>query len=129
MEQGRFEEIVITTLERLREDISGVKADITNVRSDVAEDISNLKSDIAEDISNLKSDIANVKLDIANVKSDVAEDISNLKSDITEEISGVKSDVAWIKGKLEGRAETRHVVLTTISIVVAIGAVVVAILK
>ena len=100
MEQGRFEEIVITTLDKLREDISSVKADI-----------------------------ANVKLDLANVKSDVAEDISTVKSDIAEDISSIKSDVAWMKGKLEGRAETRHVVLTTISIVIAIGAVVVAILK
>ncbi len=75
MEQGRFEEIVITTLDKLREDISTVK------------------------------------------------------SDIAEDISSIKSNVAWMKGKLEGRAETRHVVLTTISIVFAIGAVVVAILK
>lgn len=107
MEQGRFEEIVITTLDKLREDISSVKADVANV----------------------KLDIANVKLDVANVKLDIAEDISTVKSDIAEDISSIKSDVAWMKGKLEGRAETRHVVLTTISIVIAIGAVVVAILK
>lgn len=100
MEQGRFEEIVITTLDKLREDISSVKVDI-----------------------------ANVKLDIANVKLDVAEDISTVKSDIAEDISSIKSDVSWMKGKLEGRAETRHVVLTTISLVVAIGAAIVAILK
>ena len=82
MNQDRFEEIVITALDKLREEISNVKSDIANV-----------------------------------------------KSDITEEISGIKSDVAWIKGKLEGRAETRHVILTAISIFVAICAVVVAILK
>lgn len=63
--------------------------------------------------------------DISNVKSDIA----NIKIDITEKISGIKSDVAWIKGKLEGRAETRHVILTAISIFVAICAVVVAIFK
>ena len=36
MEQGRFEEIVITTLDKLREDISSVKADIANVKLDIA---------------------------------------------------------------------------------------------
>lgn len=82
MNQDRFEEIVVTTLDKLREEISNVKSDIANVKSDIA-----------------------------------------------AEISGVKSDVAWIKGKLEGRAETRHVILTAISIFVAICAVVVAIFK
>ena len=84
---------------------------------------------LREDISNVKLDIANVKSDIANVKSDIAEDISNIKSDIAEDISNIKSDIAWMKGKLEGRAETRHVILTAISIFVAICAVVVAIFK
>lgn len=51
--------------------------------------------------------------------------LEKLQSDVTN----MKSDIAWIKGKLEGRAETRHVVLTGISIFVAIGAVIVAILK
>lgn len=48
-----------------------------------------------------------------------------LRTDITT----MKPDIAWIKGKLEGRAETRHVILTTISIVAAIAAVIVAILN
>ncbi len=49
--------------------------------------------------------------------------------DFRQDVSTLKTDVGWIKGKLEGRAETRHVVLTGISIIVAICAVVVAILK
>ena len=51
--------------------------------------------------------------------------LDKLQTDVTN----MKSDIAWIKGKLEGRSETRHVVLTSISIAVAIGAVIVAILK
>ena len=51
--------------------------------------------------------------------------LETLRTDITT----MKSDIAWIKGKLEGRAETRHVILTTISVVAAIAAVIVAILK
>ena len=46
-----------------------------------------------------------------------------------QDVSTIKTDVAWMKGKLEGRSEVRHVVLTGISIFVAICAVVVAILK
>ena len=52
---------------------------------------------------------------------------STLES-VRADISNIKSDISWVKGKLEGRAETRHVILTAISIIVAICAVV-AILK
>lgn len=54
--------------------------------------------------------------------------MSTLES-VRADISNIKSDISWVKGKLEGRAETRHVILTAISIIVAICAVVVAILK
>ena len=54
--------------------------------------------------------------------------VSTLES-MRADFSNIKSDMAWIKGKLEGRAETRYVVLTAISIIVAVSAVVVAILK
>ena len=58
--------------------------------------------------------------------------LNNLREDVSgmrQEISNIKTDLAWVKGKLEGRAETRHVVLTAISIFIAICAVVVAIVK
>ncbi|MCY4571048.1 MAG: hypothetical protein OXD49_22375 [Candidatus Poribacteria bacterium] len=54
--------------------------------------------------------------------------VSTLES-VRADISNIKSDISWVKGKLEGRAETRHVILTAISIIMAICAVVVAILK
>ena len=49
--------------------------------------------------------------------------------ELRQDVSTIKTDVAWMKGKLEGRAETRHVVLTGISIAVAIAAVILAWLK
>ncbi len=54
--------------------------------------------------------------------------VSTLES-VRADLSNIKSDISWVKGKLEGRAETRHVILTAISIIVAICAVVIAILK
>lgn len=44
-------------------------------------------------------------------------------------LGSLEETIAWIKGKLEGRSEVHHVVLTGISILVAIGAVIVAIFK
>lgn len=49
--------------------------------------------------------------------------------DLRQDVSNIKTDVGWIKGKLEGRSEVHHVVLTGISILVAIAAIIVAILK
>lgn len=48
---------------------------------------------------------------------------------IEDRLGSLEQTTAWIKGKLEGRGEMHHVVLTGISILVAIGAVVVAIFK
>ena len=93
MDQNRFEEMVMSALDKLREEIATTK------------------SELAADISNIKSDI------------------SNIKSELAADISNIKSDIAWMKGKLEGRVETRHVVLTSVSIFIAICAVVVAIFK
>ena len=50
-------------------------------------------------------------------------------SAIQDRLGNLEQTTAWIKGKLEGRSETRHLLLTTISVVAAIGAVIVAILK
>ncbi len=100
MNGNRFEEMVITTLNELRQDISF-----------------------------LRREISDVKTEISDVKTGLHKEISNVKTDLHKEISDVKTDVSWVKGKLEGRSDTRHVVLTGISIFVAICAVVVAFLK
>ena len=100
MNGNTFEEMVITTLNELRQDISFLRREISDVKSE-----------------------------ISHVKTDLHKEISDVKADLHKEISDVKTDVAWVKGKLEGRSDTRHVVLTGISIFVAICAVVVAFLK
>lgn len=48
---------------------------------------------------------------------------------IENRIGNLEQTTSWIKGKLEGRSEVNHIVLTSISIIVAIGAVIVAWLK
>ena len=50
-------------------------------------------------------------------------------SAIENRIGNLEQTTAWIKGKLEGRSDVNHIVLTSISIFVAICAVVVAWLK
>ena len=61
--------------------------------------------------------------DIARLREETRADIVKLREDMT----GMKSDISWIKGKLEGRSEVRHLFLTGISIVIAISAFIVAV--
>ncbi|MXY28308.1 hypothetical protein F4Y59_09140 [Candidatus Poribacteria bacterium] len=107
MNGNTFEEMVITTLNELRQDMSFLRREISDV----------------------KAEISDVKAEISDVKIDLHKEITDVKTDLHKEITDVKTDVAWVKGKLEGRSDTRHVVLTGISIFVAICAVVVAFLK
>lgn len=100
MNGNRFEEMVITTLNELRQDMSFLRREISDVKTDLHKEIGDVKTEI-----------------------------NDVKADLHKEIGDVKTDVAWVKGKLEGRSDTRHVVLTGISIFVAICAVVVAFLK
>lgn len=114
MNGNRFEEMVITALNELRQDMSFLRKEI----SDVKTEISDVKTDLHKEIGNLHKEIGGLH-----------KEISDVETGLHKEISDVKTDVAWVKGKLEGRSDTRHVVLTGISIFVAICAVVVAFLK
>lgn len=65
-------QLVNQRLERLENDVAGLKADITGVKSDVSglkTDMTGVKSDVAE----LKTDMTEVKSDVAGLKADVAE--------------------------------------------------------
>ena len=60
MEPKRFEELVLSHLARLTEDMSGLKSDVSGLKQDV----SILKDDVAglkQDVSVLKDDVAGLK--------------------------------------------------------------------
>ena len=80
-------------------------------------------------IENLREEIersrAESRADIERLREETRADIAKLREDMTD----MKSDISWIKGKLEGRSEVRHLFLTGISIVIAISAVIVAVWK
>ncbi len=99
-----MQEHILTAIERLREDIESARAesraDIERLREESRADIERLREESRADIGKLR-----------------------------EDMTGMKSDIAWIKGKLEGRSEVRHLFLTGISIAIAISAVIVAVWK
>ena len=83
-------QLVNQRLERLENDVAGLKADMTGVKSDVA----GLKTDM----TGVKSDVAGLKTDMTEVKSDVAE----LKTDVAELKTGQDRTNRRLN-RLEGR--------------------------
>ena len=111
MNGNKFEEMIITTLNELRQEVSSLRSEISDVKTEIGD----VKTDLHKQIS--------------DVKTDLHKQIGDVKTDLHKQISDVKTDVAWVKGKLEGRSDIRHVVLTGISIFAAICAVVVVFVK
>ena len=72
--------------ELLRSDIqnqsSELKAEITELKTDIADVRSELKADIADVRSELKTDIADVRSELKAEIADVRSDISDVRSDI-----------------------------------------------
>ncbi|MDE0426729.1 MAG: hypothetical protein OXN25_17905 [Candidatus Poribacteria bacterium] len=89
--------------------------------------IENLREEIERSRAESRADIERLReetrADIAKLREESHADIAKLREDMTD----MKSDISWIKGKLEGRSEVRHLFLTGISIVIAISAVIVAV--
>ncbi|MDE0084457.1 MAG: hypothetical protein OXU23_02000 [Candidatus Poribacteria bacterium] len=84
--------------------------------NDVVQEMDNqVQETISRTLTQLQTDVAKLQANVTDMKKD------------TDQISDMKKDIGRIEGKLEGSAATTHVVLTGISIFVAIAAVVVAI--
>lgn len=64
------------------------------------------------------------------VQETITRNLDNLQTDVKilqTDVTNIREDIGWIKGKLEGGLETKHIILTAISAVAAIAAVIVAI--
>lgn len=90
----------------VREEISGVKGDVSSLKSNVSslkDDVSSLKGDVSslkDDVSSLKGDVSLLKDDVFSLKGDVSllkDDVSSLKGDV----SSLKNDVAEMKPQLK----------------------------
>ena len=77
-----------------------LRSDIQNQSSELKAQITELKTDIADVRSELKADIADVR---SELKADIADVRSELKAEITEvrsDISGVRSDIQSLDDRL-----------------------------
>ena len=123
-------------------DITSVKADIadlkTELKGDIAELRTELKGDIAElrtelkgDIyelrTELKGDIADLRTELkgdnANLRTELKGDIADLRTELKDDIAEVKIDIASVSGVIQ--AKGNQIILA----MVAVAGVVVAAIK
>ncbi len=88
----------------LRELRADLKSDVSEVRLEIGQVKSELKQDIADLRTELKQDIFEVRLEIVQVKSELKQDIADMKIDIGTmkgEIGAMKGEIGEMKGEFK----------------------------
>ena len=118
--------IVLTIEEAVTGGVS-TKADITSVKADIADLKTELKGDIADVKAELKGDIAELRTelkgDIAELRTELKGDNANLRAELKDDIAEVKIDIASVSGVIQ--AKGNQIILA----MVAVAGVVVAAIK
>ena len=112
-------------------DITSVKADIADLKTELKSDIADLKTELKGDIADLKTelkgDIADVKAelkgDIAELRTELKGNIYDLRTELKGDIAEVKIDIASVSGEIQ--AKGNQIILA----MVAVAGVVVAAIK
>ena len=123
-------------------DITSVKADIADLKTELKGDIADLrtelKGDIAELRTELKGDIAELRTELkgdiyelrtelkddnTNLRTELKGDIADLRTELKEDIAEVKIDIASVSGVIQ--AKGNQIILA----MVAVAGVVVAAIK
>ncbi len=112
-------------------DITSVKADIAELRTELKGDIAELRTELKGDITDLrtelKGDIAELRTelkgDIAELRTELKGDIAELRTELKDDITEVKIDIASVSGVIH--AKGNQIILA----MVAVAGVVVAAIK
>ena len=123
-------------------DITSVKADIADLKTELKGDIADLKTELKGDIAELKTelkgDIAELRTELkgdiyeirtelkgdnTNLRTELKGDIADLRTELKEDIAEVKIDIASVSGVIQ--AKGNQIILA----MVAVAGVVVAAIK
>ena len=107
--------IVLTIEEAVTGGVS-TKADITSVKADIAD----LKTELKGDIADVKAEL---KGDIAELRTELKGNIYELRTELKDDIAEVKIDIASVSGEIQ--AKGNQIILA----MVAVAGVVVAAIK
>ena len=91
-QQKRFEERwdQLVTKEYFYQEISKLRNDMSEFRSDIHKEIGGFRSDIHKEIGSFRSDIHK---EIGSFRSDIHKEIDSFRSDIHKELRDLRSDI------------------------------------
>ena len=96
----KFEQI-ITEISGLKTEMHDMKtevnAEISGLRTDMNAEISSLRTDMNAEISSLRTDM---NAEISSLRADMNAEISSLRADMNAEISDVKVEIAKMQGSV-----------------------------
>ncbi len=92
-----------TITRTVRDGITGgvaTKADIHEVRGEIAQVRAEVKTEIAEFRAEVKTEIAQVRTEIAEVRTEIAESKAEVRTEIAESKAEVKTEIAEVRADI-----------------------------
>ena len=85
----------------LRELRVDLKSDVSEVRLEIGQVRTELKQDIADLRTELKQDISEVRLEIGQVRTELKQDIADLRTELKQDISEVRLEIGQVRTELK----------------------------
>lgn len=114
-------------MDDLRDELASrdfVRAEISDLRTELKQDIADLRTELKQDIADLRTEL---KKDMANVRAEMTDlrtEMANLRTELKGDISDIRAELDN-KIELKVSQSTRTLVVTIISSIIAMSAIIV----
>jgi chromosome segregation ATPase len=71
-------------------DIANVRTEIADLRTELKEDMANLRAELKEDMANLRAEL---KEDMVNLRAELKEDMANLRAELKEDMANLRAEL------------------------------------
>ena len=93
-------------ISNVRTDVADLRTEIVGVRSELKEEIAGVRGELREEIAGVRNDMAGLrgelKDEIAELRTEVKDEITGLRTELKDEIAGVRNDMAGLRDELKG---------------------------
>jgi len=83
-------------------DIANVRTEIADLRTELKEDMANLRAELKEDMANLRAEL---KEDMVNLRAELKEDMANLRAELKGDNANLRQEFtasfAFLNGKID----------------------------
>lgn len=103
-------------MDDLRDELASrdfVRAEISDLRTELKQDIADLRTELKKDMANVRAETTDLRTEMANLRTELKQDISDVRAEIDNKI------------ELKVSQSTRTLVVTIISSIIAMSAIIV----